>query len=205
MFQIGSLCTAQIITDSSLPAFIGGDVTGEGTTAFFPTPLKKKGSRGEDESPLFILDRLGCCAFVGNLQHNGPVTAKPSPAKPNFVFILADDMRYDDLKYMPKTSSLLGEQCMIFEEAFVSNALCCPSRSTIMRGQYAHNSGVWFNRNGSDDGWEGYKDHGYETDNVATRLSYAGYRTGLFGKYLNYYSGTTVPLGWDNCSLFSIR
>jgi arylsulfatase A-like enzyme len=111
-------------------------------------------------------------------------------------------MRYDDLKYMPKTSSLLGEQGMSFEEAFVSNALCCPSRATVMRGQYAHNSGVWFNRNGSDGGWEGYKDHGYETDNVATRLSYAGYRTGLFGKYLNYYSGTTVPLGWDDWFAF---
>jgi arylsulfatase A-like enzyme len=111
-------------------------------------------------------------------------------------------MRYDDLKYMPKTSSLLGEQGMSFEEAFVSNALCCPSRATVMRGQYAHNSGVWFNRNGSDGGWEGYKDHGYETGNVATRLSYAGYRTGLFGKYLNYDSGITVPLGWDDWFAF---
>ena len=144
---------------------------------------------------LFLSSIVLAVVLLSGTYSSGPVTAKPSPAKPNFVFILADDMRYDDLKYMPKTSSLLGEQGMRFEEAFVSNALCCPSRATIMRGQYAHNSGVWFNRNGSDDGWEGYKDHGYETDNVATRLSYAGYRTGLFGKYLNYYSGTTVPLG----------
>ena len=72
-----------------------------------------------------------------------------------------------------------------------------------MRGQYAHNTGVWFNRNVfnpdpavPDGGWEGYKGNGYEEDNVATRLSDAGYRTGLFGKYLNGYSGTSVPPGW---------
>jgi N-acetylglucosamine-6-sulfatase len=134
--------------------------------------------------------------LLSGAYSGAPVDAQMSPAKPNFVFILADDMRYDDLKYMPKMRSLLGSQGMSFEEAFVSNALCCPSRATIMRGQYAHNTGVWFNQNRSDGGWEGYKYHGYETDNVATRLSDAGYRTGLFGKYLNVYSGTSVPPGW---------
>ncbi len=67
-------------------------------------------------------------------------------AKPNIVFILADDMRKDDLKYMPKTLSYLRDKGMSFSNAFVSNALCCPSRATIMRGQYAHNTGVWTNR-----------------------------------------------------------
>ena len=66
---------------------------------------------------------------------------KTSPIKPNFVFILTDDMRNDDLKYLPKTRALLETQGMQFENAFVSNPLCCPSRATIMRGQYAHNTG----------------------------------------------------------------
>ena len=55
-------------------------------------------------------------------------------AKPNIVFILADDMRKDDLKYMPKTLAVLRDKGMSFSNAFVSNALCCPSRATIMRG-----------------------------------------------------------------------
>jgi N-acetylglucosamine-6-sulfatase len=112
------------------------------------------------------------------------------------VFILADDMRKDDLKYMPKTRSVLKDQGMSFENAFVSNALCCPARATIMRGQYAHNTGVWLN-GGPDGGWQAYRNNN-EQDNVATRLHDAGYRTGLFGKYLNGYSNTTVvPPGWD--------
>src|SRR5215213_4404680 len=122
----------------------------------------------------------------------------PSPAKPNFVFILTDDMRYDDLKYMTKTRFRLGSGGMTFTRAFVPTALCCPSRATIMRGQYTHNTGVWFNTDSPIGGWEGYKSHGHENNNVATRLKGAGYRTGLFGKYFNSYDGTTKPPGWDD-------
>ena len=61
-------------------------------------------------------------------------------AKPNIVFILADDMRKDDLTYMPQTRSLLADKGMSFSNAFVSNGLCCPSRASIMRGQYPHNT-----------------------------------------------------------------
>ena len=105
-------------------------------------------------------------------------------------------MRYDDLKYMPKTQALLGAKGMRFKSAFVSNATCCPSRATIMRGQYSHNTGVWKNVNSQFGGWEGYKKNGNEKDNVATRLRGAGYMTGLFGKYLNGYEKTTfVPRG----------
>jgi N-acetylglucosamine-6-sulfatase len=142
---------------------------------------------------------LAVVVLLSNLYDGGaPVAAQTSPAKPNFVFILTDDMRYDDLKYMLKTKARLGSGGMTFTKAFVPTALCCPSRATIMRGQYTHNTGVWFNTRGPSGGWEGYKSHGYEQDNVATRLKGAGYRTGLFGKYLNAYDGSTKPPGWDD-------
>jgi len=128
--------------------------------------------------------------------------AQASSTKPNFVFILADDMRNDDLnpKYMPKTTALLRNQGMRFDAAFVSYGLCCPSRATILRGQYAHNTGVWSNGNGGDPvgGWQGYKNNGNEQDNLATRLQAAGYSTGLFGKYFNYYDGSAEPPGWND-------
>jgi arylsulfatase A-like enzyme len=133
--------------------------------------------------------------------------AQTTDQQPNIVFILTDDMRKDDLTdtYMPQTTMELVAKGMNFKNAFVSNPLCCPSRATIMRGQYAHNTKVWFNTNVfdpdpniPDGGWKGYKGNGYENENVATRLKAAGYTTGFFGKYLNGYTATTVPPGWDD-------
>jgi|SRR5215207_8922677 len=137
--------------------------------------------------------------FFSTITGCAPPVVESNPAKSNFVFILTDDMRKDDLEYMPKTRALLGDNGMQFEKAFVSLAHCCPSRATIMRGQYAHNHGVWLTEDAPDGGWRGYKTHGSEQDNIATRLHDAGYRTGLFGKYLNFYrDATTVPAGWDD-------
>jgi N-acetylglucosamine-6-sulfatase len=142
-------------------------------------------------------------SYVGPAGSMRKAKAQTVPTRPNFVFILTDDMRKDDLAYMPKTRSLLGGRGISFENAFVSHALCAPSRATIMRGQYPQNSGVWSNSatdspSTSTGGWEAYRTKGDEADNVATRLQGAGYRTGLFGKYMNRYAETTyVPRGWD--------
>jgi N-acetylglucosamine-6-sulfatase len=134
-------------------------------------------------------------------RDTAPDTARDTDAlaaKPNIVFILTDDMRKDDLRFMPKTRSVLKDKGMSFQNAFVSDALCCPARATIMRGQYAHNTKVWTNHNTEAGGWQAYRDNGLEQDNVATRLAAAGYRTALFGKYFNGYQNTMeVPLGWD--------
>ena len=135
--------------------------------------------------------------LVSEVWSSGVREAEGATAKPNIVFILADDMRKDDLKYMPKTRSVLKDKGMSFSNAFASNALCCPSRATIMRGQYSHNTRVWTN-GGSSGGWQAYRDKGLQRDNVATRLDSAGYRTALFGKYLNGYTDTAgTPRGWD--------
>ena len=143
--------------------------------------------------------------------------AQTVPPQPNIIFIITDDMRKDDLnaRYMPQTTTQLVEKGRSFKNAFVSTALCCPSRATTMRGQYAHNTKVWFNENVfdpdpniRDGGWIGYNGNGYENDNVATRLHdpAVGYTTGFFGKYLNGYGAPTVPTtpppGWDDWFAF---
>src|SRR5918999_672880 len=76
--------------------------------------------------------------------------AQTAAPKPNIIFILTDDMRKDDLnaRYMPQTTTQRVTKGRSFQNAFVSNPLCCPSRATIMRGQYSHNNKVWFNLNG---------------------------------------------------------
>ena len=67
-----------------------------------------------------------------------PVASR-TPELPNIVFIVTDNQDVDSVKYMSKVESLLAERGTTFENAFVTDPLCCPARATILRGQYAHN------------------------------------------------------------------
>jgi N-acetylglucosamine-6-sulfatase len=61
--------------------------------------------------------------------------AETTPStKPNILFVLTDDMRVSDLRYMSETRNLLAGEGVKFTRAFVTNSLCCPSRATILRG-----------------------------------------------------------------------
>jgi hypothetical protein len=51
-------------------------------------------------------------------------------------------MTTSELSAMPNVQSLLAAQGTTFNEAYVSFPLCCPSRATILSGQYMHNHGV---------------------------------------------------------------
>ena len=123
----------------------------------------------------------------------------------NILFILGDDLRASDLERMPNTQSLLVNQGVKFTKPWVTRSLCCPSRATILRGQYAHNHNVWVNVEPSGGFWN-FLDQGHENSTVATWLNAAGYDTILIGKYLNRYGldrngnyapTTHVPPGWD--------
>jgi arylsulfatase A-like enzyme len=93
---------------------------------------------------------------------------------------------------MPKTRAWLPAR---FPSAFVTTPVCCPSRTTILTGLYAHDSGVWANE-GTYGGWPRFLSQGWPGQTIADRLQAAGYRTGLFGKFLNDWDGT-IPPGWD--------
>jgi N-acetylglucosamine-6-sulfatase len=125
--------------------------------------------------------------------------------EPNILFILADDVKATDLKPMPKTQKLLGNQGVKFTKAFVTRSLCCPSRASILRGQYSHNHQIWGTRQPLG-GFTKFRHLGHERSTVATWLDNAGYDTILIGKYLNGYGfdrkgnyapTTHVPPGWD--------
>lgn len=68
--------------------------------------------------------------------------------KPNIIFILIDDQRYDFLSFLNhpwiKTPNIdkLASNGMYFNNAFVTSSLCSPSRASIMTGQYARTHGV---------------------------------------------------------------
>jgi N-acetylglucosamine-6-sulfatase len=101
---------------------------------------------------------------------------------------------------MPRTRRLLHEQGATFSQYLVTYSLCCPSRSSILRGQYPHNTGVLGNRPPSG-GFARFVEVGNEASTVATWLEGAGYYTVLAGKYLNGYDQKTaahVPPGWSD-------
>jgi len=110
------------------------------------------------------------------------------------VLILTDDQRYDTLWSMPTVQSELVAKGIEVTNAYVSNPLCCPSRVTFLTGQYSHSTGVYHNHPGEPYG--GFPAF-HDGSTIATWLHDAGYLTGLFGKYLNGYTGTYVPPGWD--------
>ncbi len=102
---------------------------------------------------------------------------------------------------MPHVKTLLAERGTTFSNFFVTNSLCCPSRSSILRGQYVHNHEALGNTTLLG-GFEEFYALGHEDSTIANWLRAAGYRTSLIGKYLNNYPDTTaqnhVPLGWDH-------
>jgi arylsulfatase A-like enzyme len=91
---------------------------------------------------------------------------------------------------------LLVEEGTTFERAFVSLPSCCPSRATMLRGQYAHNHGIWGNLY-PEGGAKLFARKGLDSSTVATWLDGSGYRTTLVGKYLNEYETLDVTPGWD--------
>jgi predicted AlkP superfamily pyrophosphatase or phosphodiesterase len=66
-------------------------------------------------------------------------TEKP---KPNIVLVMADDMRADDLRFMPSLRKLVTDRGLKFRNSFSPFPLCCPSRASLLSGQYAHNHKV---------------------------------------------------------------
>jgi arylsulfatase A-like enzyme len=133
------------------------------------------------------------------------VDAPASPARldderPNIIFILTDDQPYETVQFMPTVRDVLIKNGVDFENGFVTTPLCCPSRSSMLTGRYAHNHQVLTNRMPMG-GAPKFDD----SSTIATWLHDAGYQTAYYGKYLNDYEVIEpygyVPPGWDQWSV----
>jgi arylsulfatase A-like enzyme len=119
----------------------------------------------------------------------------------NVVFVLADDLDWALFDQIPRLAALKSEG-MTFTNHTVTDSLCCPSRTSILRSQYIHNHKVVSNIAETGGGWPTFKALGEQRDCLPVWLSSAGVSTALFGKYLNDYAVDThkdraVPPGWD--------
>src|SRR5262245_1714831 len=108
--------------------------------------------------------------------------AAVSPDAPNVLVIETDDQTVESMKVMQNVNSLIGAQGATFANSFVNYSLCCPSRSTFLTGQYAHNHGV-LSTAGAMGGFHRFEAlHAH--NNLAAWLRASGYDSGIVGKYL---------------------
>ena len=116
--------------------------------------------------------------------------------KPNIILIYTDDQRWDTLNLMPTVKNKLAGEGVEFSNSFVTTALCCPSRASILTGQYTHNHGVLTNVAATGGGAANFND----ASTLATWLDDEGYTTSFVGKYLNGYHTMApyIPPGWND-------
>lgn len=130
-------------------------------------------------------------AFAGHTEDRDTV-------KPNIIFILTDDYANNLVDFMPNLKAMQSEG-VTFSNYYVSNSLCCPSRSSIFTGMLPHNTRVETNTQ-PNGGYEAYMEHGDAEQSFCLALQKAGYKTAMMGKFLNgYLPGKQQPVtGWSD-------
>ncbi|WP_435971486.1 sulfatase family protein [Streptomyces sp. Qhu_M48] len=119
----------------------------------------------------------------------GPAAAA---ARPNILLIVTDDQPKQTEWALPKTVGWLADQGVRFTNGHVTTPLCSPSRSSVFSGRHAHNHGVRNNQ----------ASHVLDQSTTVQRyLQQAGYRTGLFGKYLNAWALEDNPPHFEEFAL----
>ncbi|MCI0603800.1 sulfatase-like hydrolase/transferase [bacterium] len=101
------------------------------------------------------------------------------PEKPNILFVLTDDQRWDTLgcygNEIIQTPNFdkLAMQGALFENFYIASPFCCPSRAIFLTGLYPHQTGIYDNQSGDlPDG----------SRTIAHYLNDAGYLTAFIGK-----------------------
>jgi arylsulfatase A-like enzyme len=132
---------------------------------------------------------------------NSPEKKHQEEEKPNLIYIMADDMGYNEMgpygQELIKTPNLdkIAENGMRFTNAYAGSAVCAPSRSCLMQGLHSGHARVRENM------YNGYRESLKEGDyTVAMMLKEAGYITGMFGKWglaLHNQYGIPRRMGFD--------
>lgn len=140
-------------------------------------------TRAHRTAAMTIVLALAAGHMGGATQRSGapgqslPVVGNRAPK--NVIFVLVDDLRFDALGIMNhpwlETPNLdaLARSGVLFRNAFVTTALCSPSRASILTGQYAHRHRVVDNNNPVPAG----------TTFFPQQLQKAGYETAFIGKW----------------------
>lgn len=128
---------------------------------------------------------------VGVLPARAAEASRATAARPNIVFILADDLGYGDLQCYghprirtPHLDRLAGQGTR-FTQFYASHSVCSPSRASLLTGQYPSRWHIYAHfawlRSNAQRGMPDWLD--VRAPSLPRALQQAGYRTALFGKW----------------------
>ncbi len=131
-----------------------------------------------------------------------------TPARPNIIYIMCDDMGYGDLGCYgqpfistPRIDGMAGEG-MRFTQAYAGSPVSAPSRASLMTGQHSGhcevrgNKEYWRNvpmvKYGENEDYSVVGQHPYDPEHVILPeiMKDNGYTTGMFGKWAGGYEGS---------------
>ncbi|MDX6583709.1 MAG: N-acetylglucosamine-6-sulfatase [Solirubrobacterales bacterium] len=133
-----------------------------------------------------------------------PAAGAQTTAKPNIVVLLTDDQETRSMRVMKIAAKELKRKGVTMKRYYDNFPLCCPARTTIFTGQYAHNHHVLSNV--APDGGYGVFNELHGDNYLPLWLQAAGYQTSYIGKFENGYAEpdqygtvpTDVPRGWND-------
>lgn len=139
---------------------------------------------------------------IFNIEIESPASQeRQNDPRRNIILIVTDDQPYHTVDYMPFVKTELMKNGVVFENGFATTPLCCPSRASILSGQYAHNHQVLTNTLPLGGATKFNAESSFSIP-----LQEIGYKTAYLGKYMNGYDDMTplgaVPPGWDVWNVF---
>ena len=173
-------------------------------------PERTSTTRRRPQIAAAILALLCAAALVlaAGPRGAGPPAARaqapPAAAKPNVIVLLTDDQENGSMRVMKTVNKEMKRKGVTLKSYYDNFPLCCPARTTIFTGQYAHNHKVLSNV--PPDGGYGVFNELHGQNYLPLWLQDAGYQTSYIGKFENGYAepdeyGTTprdVPQGWND-------
>ncbi|MFO1447857.1 MAG: arylsulfatase [Opitutaceae bacterium] len=143
--------------------------------------------------------------LAATLSALATLAAAQPDARPNIIFILADDLGYGEVgfngqtRYATPNIDRIAREGLVFTDHYSGSTICAPSRNSLMTGHHTGHATIRNNfvGGGNDGGRVALK----PTDiTVAERLRAAGYTTAMIGKWgLGEPDTTAAPWrkGWD--------
>ena len=171
------------------------------------TPPSSPGPDGSDGADGGAGERFGRTPYERRLLDARRRSVDLEPVvggsdRPNILVLMVDDMRDDDLQFLPNVQRLITDRGVRFTNALSPHPLCCPARASFLTGLYSHNHEVWSHK--PPFGFRVLEDR----QTLPVWLRDLGYSTTFLGKYLNGYGrqrlrdgGSSlryIPPGWTD-------